>query len=135
MVFGYLTMNLNQLVKRSAIVLASTCVVSMSSAQVTMSAMTSFGFNGDGWWAPGENGVTYLANDSNQRSIAYNPITGHLLLGTGTATVADIRVLDGTSGSALSTLNVTGISGGARILNAVGVSGDGQIFGVNLTTN
>jgi len=46
-----------------------------------------------------------------------------------------VKMLDGLTGADLSDLNTTGVSGGLFALNDVEVSGDGQIFACNMTTN
>ncbi|MBK8915634.1 MAG: DUF4623 domain-containing protein [Phycisphaerales bacterium] len=97
----------------------------------TLSPMTSWGFNGDGWWAPGENGITYLTTTNEQRSMAVNPANGNVYLTNGLS----VRILDPLTGAASGLLDTTGISGGARSLNTVGVTRTGQIYGANLTTN
>jgi hypothetical protein len=112
----------------SALICMALAVIGLAGDPILLSAKTSWGFNGDGWWAPGENGITYLATDSNQRSMAYNPATGHVLL----VNALSVRILDGTSGASLGLLGTTGITGGDRALNQVGVTSDGQIYGSNL---
>jgi len=106
-------------------------VAAASQAQVTAAPLGTWGFNGDGWWAPGENGISYLtSSDSNQRSIAFNPATGNVLLGNGLG----VSILDGSTGARTGFFNMTGVSGGARGFNTVMATSDGQIFGTNLST-
>lgn len=125
-----------------------------SYAVPTLSAMTTFG-GGDGWRAPKEivtgdaagtttgSDYTYLSVNSGERGFAYNPVTGNLVLvsrpsvGAVTAGAAPfVRVLNGATGSDLGGFNMTGVAtGGAGILNKVGVSTDGAIYAANVTTN
>ncbi len=109
----------------------------LASAQVTLSAMTTFG-GGDGWLAPSE-----FADFSidRTRGMAFNKATGNLIYarsagGTGTlAVTSDVRVLNGTTGASLGSMNLTGVAGGANAVNKVGISDDGQVFVSNLTTS
>ena len=106
-------------------------VAAASQAQVTGAPLGTWGFNGDGWWAPGENGITYLGTANAQRSIAYNPATGNVLLGNGTG----VSILDGSTGVRTNFFNMTGVSGGSgNAFNQVMATSDGQIFGTNLST-
>jgi len=45
-----------------------------------------------------------------------------------------ILVINAANGDSVSALNNTGLTGGARVLNEVGVSSDGNVFAVNLIT-
>ncbi|MBS1705789.1 MAG: DUF4623 domain-containing protein [Armatimonadetes bacterium] len=96
-----------------------------------MSAKTSWGFNGDGWWAPSENGITYLTTTNEQRSMSYNPVTKRVYVTNGLS----IRALNGSTGASEVILDTTGVTGGARALNTVGVASDGTVYAANLTTN
>lgn len=82
--------------------------------------------------SPGDR--TYLQNDNNTRGIAYNASSTHLLLVSRTGALG-VNVLDGTTGSDIGTLNVTGITGGTFALNLIRVGSDGAIYGANLTTD
>lgn len=103
---------------------------------IFLNAMTTWGHNGDGWWAPGENGITYLlgTGDGN-RSLAYNAATGNVIVTAGAAGTPLVHVLDGSTGVSQGTLNLTGVSGGTRFLNTIGVTSDGQIYGSNLAAS
>ncbi|MCE2940000.1 MAG: PEP-CTERM sorting domain-containing protein [Armatimonadota bacterium] len=111
--------------------LAMLAVAAASQAQVTAAPLGTWGFNGDGWWAPGENGITYLTTDSNQRSLAFNPATGNVLLGNGLG----VSILDGSTGVRTGFFNMAGVSGGARTFNTVMATTDGQVFGTNLSSS
>src|SRR2546423_4256513 len=66
--------------KKSVVVLSSIisgCLCFSAAAQVTMSALTSFG-GGDGWLAPGEGGYAFLGTASNERGLAFG--NNHLYL-------------------------------------------------------
>ena len=104
--------------------------ISIAQAGYTLGPMTSFGFNGDGWWAPSENGYTYLTTTGNERAIAYG--NNHVYLSAGAS--GPVRILDKITGVDLGSLNVTGISGGARALVGIGVASDGAIYAANLQT-
>lgn len=106
---------------------AMTAVGISAFAQVTMTAKTTWG-GGDGWIAAGD--VSYLTNEAspNQRSIAYSHATGRLLL----VNALSVRGLNGSTGNSEVLLNTTGITGGDRALNQIGVTSDGVIFGSNL---
>jgi hypothetical protein len=96
---------------------------------VTMSANTNWGSNGDGWWSPAESGG-YLGTVNQNRSMSFNPVTNKVYL----ANDLSVRVLNASTGASEAFLDVTGIGGGARALNTVGVASDGSIYGTNLTT-
>jgi hypothetical protein len=111
----------------SGAVLATAC--SFASAQsISMQPLTSFGGLGTGWLPPA-NFATGGTGDA-IRDLAFNPVTGNLLVATSTTPIP-ISAVTGTFGSAL----VTGGTGGARFLNTVAVTSDGVIYGGNLSTN
>lgn len=101
----------------------------------TLVPLASFG-DGDGNIAPGER--TYLPGtpDNNQRGLAYNPVTNHLLVVNRTGGLS-VNILDATTGADVGTLNVTGVGGAGTGLfagNMIGVADDGAIYMGNLTT-
>ncbi len=124
----------------------------------TLSALTTFGGT-DGWRAPKElvtgdvagttynagASYTYLGVGNGERGIAYNPVTGNLLLVsrpttdgslTGTGTAPAVRVLNGSTGADLGGFNLTGVTGGnGALLNKIGVTGDGNVYASNITLN
>jgi hypothetical protein len=85
-------------------------------------------------WSLAPGSRAYLANDNNQRGLAYNPVTGHVLLVNRTTSLS-VNILDGATGADLGALNVTGISGGTYALNLVGIGTDGAIYAGNLVTD
>lgn len=94
--------------------------------------LASFG-DGDGWLAPGDR--SYLTIDNTQRGLAYNPVTGNLLL-VNRAGGLSINILDGMTGADLGTLSGVGsLSGGTFAGNMIGVADDGAIYVGNLTTD
>jgi hypothetical protein len=99
-------------------------------AQSTMSPIATFGTNG--WLAPGS--ASYLGSANNERGFAYNPATGNLVLVSRTGGTF-IKVLSGTTGADLGTLNATGITGGTFTTNMAGVADDGSIYVANLSTS
>jgi len=113
--------------------LALVCGISLlagvsAQAQFSISALTGFG-GGDGWLTSAE--YAQFSTDNN-RGMAFG--NGHIYLQAGTGAAPTVRVLDSATGSELSTLNVTGITGGARLLTGLGVGSDGAIYGGNLAT-
>ena len=96
--------------------------------------LSSFG-GGDGWLAPGEDGATWLGTGNTERGLAYNPTTGHVILPTRTGNV--VKVLDGTTGAAVSDLTPPdgGFSGGTFLINMTDVADDGAIYVGNLSTS
>ncbi|MBM3878758.1 MAG: PEP-CTERM sorting domain-containing protein [Verrucomicrobia bacterium] len=85
--------------------------------------------------APGDR--SYLTTGHTERGMAYNPLTGHVLV-LSRAGGLSINVLDGMTGNHLSSLDLTGIptsGAGTYSLNMVGVAADGAIFAGNLTLN
>ncbi len=98
-------------------------------AQFSISPLSSFG-GGDGWLTSVE--YSALVTSGDNRGLAYG--NGHLYLQAGTAAAPTVRVLDAANGSEVGSLNMTGVTGGARALTAIGVGGDGAIYGGNLQT-
>lgn len=78
----------------------------------------------------------FLADDDRTRGLAYNPVTGHVLVVSRTSSNA-VYVLDGDTGAILGTLpyDTNVISGGTFHVNMVGVTDDGVIYVGNLTTD
>jgi hypothetical protein len=98
-------------------------------AQFSISPLATFG-GGDGWLTPTEyNG---LLTSGDNRGMAFG--NGHLYLQSGTGAAPTVRVLNAASGAEVGTLDVTGLTGGARVLTGLGVGGDGAIYGGNLQT-
>lgn len=116
--------------------IAAAAAVLLSAAPsfgATLSTLTSFG-GGDGYLAPGDR--AYLANDNNQRGLAWNPTTNNLLLVNRTGALS-INVLDGVTGDDEGTLNqgLGVITGGTFAGSMIAAADDGAIYMSNLTTN
>jgi Ig-like domain-containing protein len=113
-----------------------------SQAQVlVMQPLATFGTHGDGSVRP--NDVPALtATNQLQRGVAYNPLTGHLLVvdrsSQYSGSSCDVHVLDGNTGAYLTKLdNSSTVAGGssAFTLNLIGIADDGAIYVANLTTS
>ncbi|MGE3310614.1 MAG: DUF4623 domain-containing protein [Limisphaerales bacterium] len=103
---------------------------SASAVNVLVSPLSSFG-SGDGWFAPGEGGYTYLGTGNLERGLAFG--NGELYLVSRQGGV-NVRRLSPITGTDLGGLDVTGIAGGTFAANMVGVGGDGAIYVGNLST-
>jgi hypothetical protein len=85
--------------------------------------------------SPGE--LPFLNDsDNNHRGLAYNALSGHLLVVSRTGSNA-VHILEANTGNYLGALNPGSglIAGGTLALNLVCVSEDGFIYAGNLTTN
>lgn len=101
-------------------------------ADFALEAISGFG-GGDGWLAPGEGGVAFLGTTSLQRGMAYNAASNQLYL-VDRQGGTFVRVLDGNTGALVTSLDMTGVTGGAFTGNMIGVSGDGAVYMGNLST-
>ena len=95
---------------------------------ISMQALTTFGSSG--WLAP----ASFATGGTGDaiRDIAFNPVTGSLLLATSTTPIP-VNAVTGAFGTALLTGGT--ITGGARAFNTVAVMSDGVIYGGNLSAN
>ena len=84
-------------------------------------------------WSLDPGSRAYLSTDNTQRGIAYNPLTGNLLLVNRTGGLS-VNVMDGTTGADKGSLKVTGISGGTLALSQIAVASDGAIYAANLVS-
>ncbi len=102
---------------------------------ITMSAMSTFSPNGDGWLSVTEDSfLTDGSTNETQRGLAFNPTNNHLYITTRTGTTATVgaKIFDASTGVGLGNLNVTGIQfGSAGVLNGIGVTSDGFIYAAN----
>ena len=108
---------LSQTMMRSSFVVSlvlASLFGSTLSAQSTLTPLSTFGTNG--WLAPGS--TPYLATTNNERGLAYNPITGNLILVSRTGG-PNIRVLNSFTGTDLGGLDVTGVTGGTFVIDMV----------------
>lgn len=101
-----------------------------SAVDVFVSPLSSFG-SGDGWFAPGEGGYSYLGTGNLERGLAYGNNQLYLVSRNGGV---NIRRLSPITGTDLGGLDVTGISGGTFAANMVAVSRDGAVYVGNLST-
>jgi len=82
-------------------------------------------------WSLAPGSRAYLTSTSNnQRGMAYNPVTKHLVLVNRAGTVS-VNVLDAATGADRGTMSVAGITGGTFNLLMIGVADDGAIYGAN----
>jgi Domain of unknown function (DUF4623) len=101
-------------------------------AQSAITLTPKVGFGGpDGWLAPAE--ATHLQGASLQRGLTYNAANNHLYLVDRGVTPNLVRILDGTTGALLGSLDSTGITGGTFALNMVDVDEAGVIYAANLS--
>jgi len=108
-------------------------VVSTSPGAVTssiLSPMISFG-GGDGWLAPGER--SYLTTNDNQAGLAFNRVSGHLLL-VNRAGGLSIPILDSVTGTDVGTLNaaIVPFNPGVYPLHMISVANSGAIYAANV---
>ena len=98
-------------------------------------------------WSISPKTNTILNNDDNlARGLAYNPVTGHVLVvsrtpvpdfGTNVFGTNGVYILDATNGAVLGKLpyDTNVINGGTFVINMIGVTDDGVIYVGNLTTD
>lgn len=81
-------------------------------------------------------GYAFLGTDNLSRGLAYNPVSGHVLVVSRTSSNA-VYVLNGADGAVLGNLPYGAgvISGGTFAINMIGVTDDGVIYVGNLTTD
>ncbi len=127
------------MMNRIAISAALLAGVMSAQAVVTgsMSAMTSFGNIGTGWYQPlGAPASDWpsLGNSTaaNTRGIAF--ANNNLYVATREGGNA-ISIHDKDTGKKTGTLNMTGVTGGAVVVSAVRTDADGRIYLSNVTTN
>jgi len=88
-------------------------------------------------WSLGPGDRAYLGTGGTERGIAYNPVTGSLLLVSRLSADPAIIVLDGLTGAEERLMNVTGIPASAANaslgLSTIGVADDGVVFGASVT--
>src|SRR5687767_1621376 len=78
----------------------------------------------------------YLGTNNAERGMAYNPVSGHVLVASRFGASPSVHVLDRGTGADLGTLSVptSVVAGGTFALNLIGVGADGAIYGANLIT-
>jgi hypothetical protein len=117
------------------------------SQTLQLQPLATFGVNGNGSILPGER--PYLTDGSTnsggvhelQRSMAYNPTTGHLLIlsrtNTATGDAYYVAIIDATSGADIGSLDLGTAGIGANNgfdFNTIAVADDGAIYVCDLTT-
>jgi hypothetical protein len=115
------------------VALSLAAVVAQAQLTGAMSVKSSFGANG--WLAPGAS--TYLGTSNLARGLAFNPVTGNLVLVsrvTDGTTSLNVRILNGTTGADLGRLGYAGIAGGTFPINMADVADDGSIYVANLSS-
>lgn len=85
-------------------------------------------------WTLSPDDAGFLTTDHTQRGMAYNPVSGNLLLVDRSAGLQVVSI-NAATGTQLGTLDITGISGGTFPLNKIGVGADGSIYAGNLTVD
>ena len=82
--------------------------------------------------APGDR--PYLSNSgTTERGIGYDTLSDRVFVVHREGTTPFVYVLNGTTGADVATLNTTGITGGAFLLDRIGVSDDGVIYAGNVS--
>jgi hypothetical protein len=124
---------MNSFIKHFSAIMVALAVSPASAA--TLTALSTFG-GGDGYLAPGDR--VYLPaspGDNNQRGIAWNPATNHVLLVNRTGGLS-INIVDGITGNDLGTLAQGSgvIAGGTFVGSMIGAGDDGALYMTNLTT-
>jgi hypothetical protein len=121
---------------RSTYFLASAALALAGSAfGAALTPLATFG-GGDGYIGTGER--AYLTTGDVQRGLAYNSTNNHLYVlsrTTGTSGAPEVAILDGDTGSELSRVTLTGLTGGLFLASKIRVADDGAIYVSNLTTS
>ena len=135
---------MNRSILAIAVAAVSFTTVSVVSAAIpSLAPLATFG-GGDGWRAPNEiitgdsvAAYPYLGTTSLERGLAYNPVSGNLILVSRSTAGNGIRVLSGTTGADIGFLNQgTGvITGGTFTTSTVGIAADGAVYVANLQVN
>src|SRR5512137_1386027 len=87
-----------------------------ASAQFSLVPLSTFGTNSDGTIRPGDFGYTWLTGDGSryQRGMAFNSVTGHLLIVDRTSGIESINVIDALTGAYIGSLDLSATTiGGA----------------------
>ncbi len=122
-----------------SLVAALVAFVSTASAQVKLVPLTTFGPHGDGTLLPGD--VPFLTSDGSrfQRSLAFNPTTGHVIIVNRSPIGGEtINVIDGLTGATIGELDQSSRSIGGSgnfVYNMIAITDDGQIYVGNLSTS
>ena len=82
-------------------------------------------------WEKGVGDFSWLTTANTTRGMGYNPVTDHLLV-VSREGGTNVYVLDAATGDSLSSLDMTGVSGGIFLLNIAKAAADGAIYACNL---
>ena len=123
--------------------LASLALLANAATVKMLSPLTSFGPSFDGSIQPGSFApYPEIDSNNNQRGIAYDPVSGNLVLvdthsGAGGTNVVEggIYIVDGTYGTNISSLNTNGMAGGNYADAGVVVAEDGVVYVCNQVVN
>jgi hypothetical protein len=124
-----------------AVTITNAAQVSVTSAKATLTVRKPVhsGILSPLWTLqPGDR--PYLTTDNTQRGLAFNPVTGNLLIASRSP-VPTVAVLDATTGAQKHTLRSTTSDdaplfvGGTLPLNMIGVADDGVVYAANLVTD
>ncbi|MBA4147459.1 MAG: DUF4623 domain-containing protein [Verrucomicrobia bacterium] len=85
-------------------------------------------------WKLAQGSRSYVTANSTERGIAYNPVSGNVLLVSRANASTRIYALDGDTGNEVHIMNMTGVTGGTFALNMIGVADDGVVYACNLVT-
>ena len=87
-------------------------------------------------WSASVGDLFVWSNDNSQRGLAYNPVTGHLIV-VGRSPSNGVHVLNANTGAYISSLDTSLFVPGTGTfeVNLVGVGGDGVIYVANLDTS
>ena len=85
-------------------------------------------------WAKSVGDLFFLSNDNSQRGLAYNPMTGHLIV-VSRFPSNGVHVLEANNGNYVTSLDMSSVTGGGTFLvNLSGAGDDGAIYVANLDT-
>lgn len=102
-----------------------------SASGAVLEPLTSFG-GGDGLISAGEQ--SYLGTGSNERGLAYNPVTNNVYVVSRTGG-NNVAILNGDTGEEVGVVALSGIAGGTFPVSQVKVADDGAVYIANLSTN
>ncbi|MFN7138541.1 MAG: family 10 glycosylhydrolase [Limisphaerales bacterium] len=115
-------------------VVISNSVSFITSAPATLSVVPPFPVGGmEVLWKLGQGSRPYIAAGNTERGVAYNPVSGNVLL-VSRASGNRIIALDADTGNELHQMSTSGVTGGTFALNMIGVADDGVVYACNLVT-
>src|SRR5664279_2182541 len=101
----------------TALLFALAALLNSASAQFQLVPLSTFGTNNDGTIRPGDFGYSWLTADGNryQRGMAFNPVTGHLIVVDRTPGSESINVIDALTGMYVKALDLSAATLGGAI--------------------